>query len=89
MTRTTISLEPSLLKTVKKLAHDKGATLGREISELLTAGLRCKQERKEKIFRFAFKLKPFAMGHEKISLEDKEGLRSILEKKKDFHEFRS
>jgi hypothetical protein len=86
MTRTTISLEPSLLKTVKRLAHNEGATIGREISELLTIGLRHKQERKESISRSSFKMKSFAMGREKISLEDKEGLRSLLEKNKGFHE---
>jgi hypothetical protein len=88
LTRTTISLESSLLKTVKKLAHGNGATLGREISELLTIGLRYKQQRKETITRSTFRVKPFAMGREKISLEDKEGLRSVLEKKKGLNEFR-
>jgi hypothetical protein len=88
MTRTTISLEPSLLKTVKRLAHDEGATIGREISDLLTIGLRQKQARKETHRRPSFKLKTFTMGRERIPLEDKEALRIALEKKKSLHEFR-
>jgi hypothetical protein len=87
MTRTTISLEPSLLKTVKRLAHNEGATLGREISELLSIGLRHKLQRKGSIPKSSFKLKSFSMGREKISLEDKDGLRSFLEKDNALHEF--
>ncbi len=88
MTRTTISLESSLLKTVKRLAHNEGSTIGREISDLLAIGLHHKQQRSAAVSRSPLKLKTFTMGREKIPLEDKEGVMHLLEKGNAFHELR-
>ena len=88
MNRTTISLEPSLLKTVKKLAQSEGATLGREISDLLAIGIQYKYKRNAAVPKAPFTVKPFAMGSAKIPLEDKEAIRTLLEKEGDSREFR-
>jgi|WetSurMetagenome_2_1015567.scaffolds.fasta_scaffold50269_3 hypothetical protein len=80
MTRTTISLHESVLGKVRKVAHQSDSTLGETITELLNLGLHAKtaqiqKRRQPQLFR----LKTYAMGMPKISLEDKEALNAILD----------
>ena len=76
MIRTTISLQESVLKAVKRLAHDEHRSLGETISELLQVGLR---QREKKSASGPAALPDFSMGAALVSLEDKARLNQILD----------
>jgi hypothetical protein len=81
MTRTTVCLHESILKTAKQIAHDEQRTLGETISELLGIGIHFK---KRKVARSGetIRLKTYSMGSPNIPLEDKEAILSAIEKRR-------
>jgi hypothetical protein len=80
MTRTTISLHESILGKVRQVAHQSDSTLGDTITDLLNLGLHAKTAQIQKRRQpQQFRLKTYAMGTPKISLEDKEALNAILD----------
>jgi hypothetical protein len=79
MIRTTISLQESVLKAVKRLAHIDHRSLGETITELLQMGLR---QREKHSLPNPTALPDFSMGAALVSLEDKERLNQILDEKK-------
>jgi hypothetical protein len=80
MARTTISLHESVLSKVRQVAHQSNSTLGETITELLNLGLHAKTVQMQKLRQpQPFRLKTYAMGAPKISLEDKEALNAILD----------
>jgi hypothetical protein len=80
MTRTTISLHESVLGKVRQVAHQSNSTLGDTITDLLNLGLHVKTAQIQKRRQpQQFRLKTYAMGMPKISLEDKEALNAILD----------
>lgn len=81
MTRTTISLHESVLEKVRTVARQSHTTLGETISELLTFGLQAKTARHASRKKPAFSLKTFSMGTPRVSLEDKEALNALLDRK--------
>ncbi len=80
MTRTTICLHESVLKTAKQIAHKEHRTLGETISELMGIGIRFKG-RKPVRPQKRFTLKTFSMGTPHVPLEDKEAILSAVEKR--------
>lgn len=79
MIRTTISLQESVLKAVKRLAQRDHRSLGETITELLQMGLR---QRESHSLPNPAALPDFSMGASLVSLEDKERLNQILDEKK-------
>jgi hypothetical protein len=78
MTRTTISLHESVLGKVRQVAHQSNSTLGETITELLNLGLQARTVQIQKRRHTQqFRLKTYAMGAPKISLEDKEALNAM------------
>jgi hypothetical protein len=78
MMRTTISLHESVLEKTRKEAKRNHRSLGETISELLTLGLE-KKLRRSKNGRKPFVLGTYAMGFPRVSLEDKDALRAVLD----------
>lgn len=79
MIRTTISLQESVLKAVKRLAHKENRSLGETITELLQMGLR---QREKHPHPDPAALPDFSMGAAFVSLEDKDRLNQLLDGKK-------
>jgi hypothetical protein len=76
MIRTTISLQDSVLKAVKRLAREEHRSLGDTITELLQIGLRQRERRSGPV---PASLPDFSMGAPLVSLEDKERLNQLLD----------
>lgn len=79
MIRTTISLQESVLKAVKRLAQKDHRSLGETITELLQMGLR---QREKYAPPNSAVFPDFSMGAPLVSLEDKERLNQLLDDKK-------
>ena len=77
MNRTTLSLDPPLLKKLKSISHEEDVTLRRLVEELLLRGLEARRKNTRKAPVWAWKTHP--MGA-KIDLTDKEALYAILDK---------
>jgi hypothetical protein len=73
MPRTTIDLDPAVLRELKRRQRREGKTLGRLVSELLTGALRARTPEPD-----AFEWKARPMGA-LVNLEDKESVRRVLD----------
>lgn len=76
MARTTIDLDATILRELKRLQKKQGKTLGRLVSELLARALA--REKKEPATKKPFKWITRDMGL-KIDLYDKEALWKLLD----------
>ena len=74
MARTTIDIDPKLLRELNERKRREGKTLGRLVSELLARALRAETDDAPR--RLEWKSRP--MGA-RVDLEDKEALRRTLE----------
>ena len=77
MTRTTIDLDPGVLRDLKRLREREGKTLGQLASELLAAALAERKPGAGK--RFEWTSTP--MGRPAVELEDKEALAALLDER--------
>ena len=75
MARTTINLDPSILRGLKQRARDEGKSLGQVISELLGPAL-SEGGRAREPSPFRWNTAP--MGPARVDLEDKESVRQAL-----------
>lgn len=74
MTRTTIDIDPTVLRELKARREREGKTLGRLVSELLARAMQTSEGLEER--RLEWTSKP--MGA-RVDLEDKEALRRALD----------
>jgi hypothetical protein len=74
MPRTTIDIDPTVLRELKKRGRREGKTLGRVVSELLTTAL--SRGPAEPAVEFRWTARP--MGAQ-LDLEDKEAVRRALD----------
>lgn len=74
MTRTTIDIDPAVLRQLKERTRREGKTLGRLVSELLARALRTERDAATQAFEWTSR--PMR-AH--VDLEDKEALRRTLE----------
>lgn len=74
MPRTTIDIDPTVLRELKKRGRREGKTLGRIASELLTTAL--SSSHPESTTQFRWIVRP--MGA-RVDLEDKEAVRRALD----------
>lgn len=74
MSRTTIDLDPTVLRELRERGRREGKTLGRIASELLTTALTTSRPEPPPPFRWTAR----PMGA-RIDLEDKEALRRALD----------
>ena len=76
MNRTTLSLDPPLLKKLKSISHEEDITLRQLVEELLLRGL---EARRKSAHKTAWAWKTHPMGA-KIDLTDKDTLYTMLDK---------
>ena len=69
--RTTVDIDPSVLEDAKRLARQRGKTLGETISVLVAGGLAGLEERDAERPRFEWPSQPL---HAVIDLEDKDAV---------------
>lgn len=74
MPRTTIDIDPTVLRELKKRQRDEGKTLGRLVSELLTTALSRDEPESPVPFRWTSR-----SMKARVDLEDKEAVRRALE----------
>jgi hypothetical protein len=74
MTRTTIDIDPTVLRELKSRKQREGKTLGRLVSELLARALRTEEALEKRNLEWTSK----RMGA-RVDLEDKEALRRALD----------
>ncbi|MGH2660659.1 MAG: ribbon-helix-helix protein, CopG family [Actinomycetota bacterium] len=75
MPRTTVTIDASVLRALKRRARDEGKSLGQVISEIAAPALGAgKLSRKTSSFRWTSRLM-----EAKVDLEDKEALREALD----------
>ena len=74
MPRTTVDIDPSVLRELKRRGSKEGKSLGRLISELLAVALKSERRTKEKPFRWHAQALVA-----RVDLEDKEALNEILD----------
>lgn len=72
MTRTTVNLDASVLRALKRRAAEEGKSLGDVISEIVAPAL-ASNSRKTRSSPFRWRTAP--MGPPKVDLEDKEAVR--------------
>jgi hypothetical protein len=75
MARTTIDLDGSVLRELKRLARVSGRTLGEVASELLALALRSERQPEPKL---VWKTKRM---HARVDLEDKEAVHRALDER--------
>ena len=75
--RTTIDLEKPILKAVKRLAKERGMSIGRLVSQLLAQSL---EQTPQKPARFDWD--PVDMGVARVDLGDKDRLNALLDERK-------
>jgi len=75
MPRTTLNLDASVLREVKRRAKDQGKSVGDVISELVGPAL---AQRNRRGGHPQFRWRTAQMGPAKINLEDKEAVRQAL-----------
>jgi len=73
MARTTIDIDPTVLRELKRRQRREGKTLGRLVSELLAGAL---ERQAEEAAPFRWAARPMVA---RIDLEDKEALRRALD----------
>jgi len=76
MARTTVDIEASVLRELKRLQKREGKSLGQLISELVAAALAHEEEVSEEDQPFQWTSRP--MGA-RVDLEDKEAVRAALD----------
>ena len=76
MPRTTLNIDASVLREVKRRARDQGKSVGDVISELVGPAL---AQRHRRAGHPEFRWQTARMGPAKIDLEDKEAIRQALE----------
>jgi len=76
MARTTVDIESSVLRELKRLQKREGKSLGQLISELVAAALAHEEEDLEEARPFQWTSRP--MGA-RVNLEDKEAVRAALD----------
>jgi plasmid stability protein len=76
MPRTTIDLDPTVLRELKRRARREGKSLGRVASEVLSAALDAAEREPEPPAPLAWSVRP--MGA-RVDLEDAEAVRRALE----------
>jgi hypothetical protein len=75
MPRTTLNLDASILREVKRRAKDQGKSVGDVISELVGPAL---EQRRGQSRQHEFHWRTGRMGPAKVDLEDKEAVRQAL-----------
>jgi hypothetical protein len=74
MTRTTIDIDSSVLRQVRRIARESGKSLSRVVSELIVAALGSREEPRPSRFRWRS-----APMRARADLEDKEAIRRLLD----------
>ncbi len=74
MPRTTIDIDPTVLRELKAVQRREGKTLGRLVSELLVRALQ--KDRSESVAPFVWTVRPMKA---RVDLQDKEAVRRALE----------
>ncbi len=74
MPRTTIDIDPSVLRDLKKRQRREGKTLGRLVSELLTAAMNEDNQTPDKPFMWTTR-----SMQARVDLEDKEAVRRAID----------
>lgn len=75
--RTTIDLDPSVLRELKERSHDSGKSMGQLASELLARSLREADQEPADGAGMAWIAKD--LGRPRVDLEDKEAVRAVLD----------
>ena len=75
MRRTTLILEDSVWRSIRKLAEREGKTLSEVVNAFLIEGLRQRAEPSAKEFR----LPSFHMGKPRVHLGDRDALESLMD----------
>ena len=68
--RTTLNLEPDVLRAVRKIAEARAVSLGRAVSDLIRRGLEAGVATGPKASRSGFPVFPVAPGAPPLTLED-------------------
>jgi len=76
MARTTVNLDPTVLRDLKRRARDEGKSLGEVISEIVGPALTQGNQAPE---AGSFPWRTALMGPPNVDLEDKEAVRRALE----------
>ena len=76
MARTTVDIEASVLRELKRLQKREGKSLGQLISELVAAALAGEEEVPEESRPFQWTSRPMRA---RVDLEDKEAVRAALD----------
>ena len=76
MPRTTINIDDSVFRDLKRLQETDGRSLGRLISDILAQALGQLRSTKSKVSRFSWQSRPMRA---KVDLSDREVLRTILD----------
>ncbi|HYV01579.1 MAG TPA: antitoxin [Actinomycetota bacterium] len=76
MARTTVNLDPSVLRGLKRRARDEGKSLGQVISEIVGPAL---SERRPAEEPSPLRWHTAPMGPPRVDLEDKEAIRQALD----------
>ncbi len=74
MARTTVDLDPTILKELKARAREEGKSLGALLSELAAAGLKASPRRARK--KLGWKAQPMGL---KVDLRDKAEVYRVLD----------
>jgi hypothetical protein len=75
--RTTIDLDPTVVKELKRRSKGVGKSMGQLASELLAASLRAQEARPGDAVGFEWIAKD--LGQPSVDLEDKEAVRALLD----------
>jgi len=75
--RTTIDLDPSVVKELKRRSKGAGKSMGQVASELLAISLRQRDGDRGDAFRFEWVSRD--LGRSLVDLEDKEAVRAVLD----------
>lgn len=76
MPRTTVDLDGSILRELKKLGKKEGKSLGRLVSELVAQALALRSRKA----RTPFEWKTYDMGSPLVDLEDKDAVWKVLDR---------
>jgi hypothetical protein len=74
MPRTTIDIDSSVLRQVRRIARESGKSLSRVVSELIASALGSREESPPSRFRWRS-----APMRARVDLEDKEAIRRLLD----------
>jgi len=75
MARTTIDLDPSVLRELRRRSRSEGKSMGRVASEVLARALSEREEAPTPPFEWT----TADLGAPLVDLEDKEGVRAVLD----------